>query len=252
MIEIESARKAFGDTPVVDDVTLRIPARGVTSIIGPNGAGKSTLLSLVARLAGLDGGRIRVDGLDVSTTPGPVLARRLAVLRQDNHMTARLTVRDLVAFGRYPHSRGRPAPGDAEHVARALAYLDLGDLADRFLDELSGGQRQRAFVAMVLCQDTDYLLLDEPLNNLDMPHAASMMRILRRAADELGRTVVVVLHDINFAAWHSDHIVAMRAGRVCRQGTPEEIVQAPVLEAIYGVPFAVRRIDGRPTCLFWR
>ncbi|WP_182086411.1 ATP-binding cassette domain-containing protein [Aureimonas sp. ME7] len=252
MIEIQGATKRYGGTLVVDDVTLTLPSRGLTSIIGPNGAGKSTLLSLIARLVGLDAGRIRVGGLDVTTTAGPVLARRLAVLRQDNPMTARLTVRDLVAFGRYPHSRGRPGPGDAEHVSRALAYLNLADLADRFLDELSGGQRQRAFVAMVLCQNTDTLLLDEPLNNLDMPHAAAMMRLLRRAADELGRTVVVVLHDINFAAWHSDHIVAMRGGRVSCQGTPDEIVRTEVLETIYGVPFPVQRIDGRPTCLFWR
>ncbi|WP_416356134.1 ABC transporter ATP-binding protein [Aureimonas phyllosphaerae] len=252
MIEIQGVSKRYRGALVVDDVSLRIPARGVTSIIGPNGAGKSTLLSMIARLVGLDGGTIAIDGLDVVTTAGPVLARRLAVLRQDNHMTARLTVRDLVAFGRYPHSRGRPAAGDEEHVARALGYLDLTDLADRFLDELSGGQRQRAFVAMVLCQDTDYILLDEPLNNLDMRHSAAMMRILRRAADELGRTVVVVLHDINVASWHSDHIVAMRAGRVCRQGTPDEIVSESVLQDIYGIPLAVERIDGRPVCLFWR
>ncbi|MBB3953054.1 ABC transporter ATP-binding protein [Aureimonas jatrophae] len=252
MIEVENVSKSYRGSLVVDDVSLRIPARGVTSIIGANGAGKSTLLSMIARLVGLDGGRIVVDGLNVGTTAGPVLARRLAVLRQDNHMTARLTVRELVAFGRYPHSRGRPVAGDAEHVARALRYLDLDDLADRFLDELSGGQRQRAFVAMVLCQDTDYVLLDEPLNNLDMRHAAAMMRILRRAADELGRTVVVVLHDINVASWHCDHIVAMRAGRICRQGTPDEIVCEPVLQEIYGVPLKVERIEGRPVCLFWR
>lgn len=252
MIEIQGVSKRYRGALVVDDVSLRIPARGVTSIIGPNGAGKSTLLSMIARLVGLDGGTISVDGLNVVTTAGPILARRLAVLRQDNHMTARLTVRDLVAFGRYPHSRGRPAAGDEEHVARALGYLDLTDLADRFLDELSGGQRQRAFVAMILCQDTDYFLLDEPLNNLDMRHSAAMMRILRRAADELGRTVVVVLHDINVASWHSDHIVAMRAGRVRRQGTPDEIVSEPVLEDIYGIPLAVERINGRPVCLFWR
>ncbi len=166
-------------------------------------------------------------------------------------MTARLTVRDLVAFGRYPHSRGRPNSQDDAHVARALAYLGLDELSHRFLDELSGGQRQRAFVAMVLAQDTDTVLLDEPLNNLDMRHAASMMRLWRDAARDMGKTVVMVLHDINFAAWHADHIVAMRGGAVCRQGPPETIIEEAALREIYDMDIAVRLIDGRRVCLFY-
>ncbi|KAA0969777.1 ABC transporter ATP-binding protein [Aureimonas fodinaquatilis] len=251
MIKAESLSKRYGDTLVVDDVTLALPKGGITSIIGPNGAGKSTLLSLMARLVGADVGRVMVDGLDVATTASDVLARRLAILRQDNHMTARLTVRDLVTFGRYPYSRGRPTEDDAAHVARALKHMGLDDLSRRYLDELSGGQRQRAFVAMVLCQDTDYVLLDEPLNNLDMKHAASMMQLWREAARKLGKTVVVVLHDINFAAWYSDYIVAMREGRVCRQGSPEDIIQAPVLRDIYEMDIDVREIDGKRICLFY-
>ncbi|WP_268595839.1 ATP-binding cassette domain-containing protein, partial [Escherichia coli] len=140
--------------------------------------------------------------------------RRLAILRQDNHLPLRLTVRDLVAFGRYPHTGGRLTLDDKVHIDRAIAYLELEPLADRYLDEMSGGQRQRAFVAMVLCQDTRYVLLDEPLNSLDMKHAVAMMGTLRRAADELGKTVVLVLHDINFASAYADRIVAMKAGRV--------------------------------------
>jgi iron complex transport system ATP-binding protein len=251
MIVTSGVAKRYGGTLVVDDVTLTIPPRGITSIIGPNGAGKSTLLSMIARLTGLDAGHVTVDGLDVVTTPSDVLARRLAILRQENHMTARLTVRDLVTFGRYPHSRGRPTQDDMAHVARALDYLGLTELSGRFLDELSGGQRQRAFVAMVLCQDTDYVLLDEPLNNLDMKHAAAMMRLWRGACRDFGKTVVVVLHDINFASWHSDHIVAMRNGRVCRQGTPDEIVTAQALKDIYDMDIAVQDVDGRRICLFY-
>src|SRR5690606_5466437 len=162
-----------------------------------NGAGKSTLLSIVSRLIPADEGTVTVDGMDVATTPGERLARRLAVLRQDNHLSVRLTVRELVAFGRFPHSGGRLTARDHR-------------LADRQLDQLSGGQRQRAHVAMVLCQDTDYVLLDEPLNNLDMRHAVHMMRRLRRMADDFGKTVVLVVHDINFASCHSDTIVAMK------------------------------------------
>ena len=245
MIRVENAIKRYDETVVVDDVSLELAAGGVTAIIGPNGAGKSTLLSMISRLVGLDAGTVTVDGLDVTKTPGEVLARRLSILRQDNQMTTRLTVGDLVAFGRYPHSRGRPTREDARHIENALDYMDLGELRDRFLDELSGGQRQRAFVAMVLCQDTDYVLFDEPLNNLDIRHAVSMMRMIRRAADELRKTVVVVLHDINFASCHADRIVAMCDGRIFRQGTPEEIIRTEVLQALYGTAFEVNLVKGK-------
>lgn len=251
MIIATGVRKYYGKTPVVDDVTITIPAGGITAIIGPNGAGKSTFLSLISRLIGMDAGQVTVDGLDVVSTPSDTLARRLSVLRQDNHMTARLTVRDLVAFGRYPHSKGRLTVEDKGHIDRSLAYLDLTELGDRFLDELSGGQRQRVFVAMVLCQDTDYLLLDEPLNNLDMKHAAGMMKLLQRASRELGKTVVTVLHDINFASWYADHIVAMRDGKVIRQGSPQEIVTPETLQEIYDMAIRVLEIDGRRVSLFY-
>lgn len=251
MIVTKDVTKNYGATAVVDGVSLALPAGGITSIIGPNGAGKSTLLSMVSRLMAMDKGMVTVDGLDVATTASDVLARRLSILRQDNHMTARLTVRDLVSFGRYPHSRGRLTPDDVRHIDDAIGYLHLGELADRFLDELSGGQRQRAFVAMVLCQDTDYVLLDEPLNNLDMKHAMGMMKLLRRAADELGKTVVLVLHDINFASWYSDHIVAMKNGRVAAQGSAQEIITPSVLGAIYDMEIKVHEIGGQRISVYY-
>ena len=244
MIEIDGVTKRYGSAAVVDDVTLRIPKGGLTAIIGPNGAGKSTLLSLVSRLKPMDAGRICVDGLDVARTRGDVLARRLSILRQENHIEARLTVADLVAFGRYPYSKGRLTLDDREHIEAALRFLELEDLRHRFLDELSGGQRQRAFVAMVLCQDTDYVLLDEPLNNLDMKHAVGMMRRLRRIVDELGKTVVVVLHDINFASCYADRIVAMKCGRVACQGSPADVMRPETLRDIYDLHVPVHLIDG--------
>ena len=193
-----------------------------------------------------------MEGLDVARADSRELARRLAILRQDNHLPLRLTVRDLVAFGRYPHSGGRLTLQDKEHVDRAIDYLELEPLADRYLDEMSGGQRQRAFVAMVLCQDTRYVLLDEPLNSLDMKHAVAMMGTLRRAADELGKTVVLVLHDINFASCYADRIVALKQGRVACQGAPAELVRAEVLSALYALPIAVHEIDGRRICVYYR
>lgn len=245
MIRVENAVKRYEETVVVDSVSLELATGGVTAIIGPNGAGKSTLLSMISRLIGLDAGTVSIDGLDVTKTQSDVLARRLSILRQDNQMTARLTVGDLVAFGRYPHSRGRLTREDARHIENSLGYMDMGGFRDRFLDELSGGQRQRAFVAMVLCQDTDYVLFDEPLNNLDIRHAVSMMHMIRRAADDLGKTVIVVLHDINFASCHADRIVAMRDGKIFRQGTPEEIIRSDVLEELYGTAFEVTVTTGK-------
>ncbi|MCW5696448.1 MAG: ATP-binding cassette domain-containing protein [Bauldia sp.] len=244
MIELGGLTKAYGDMVVVDGISLTIPSGGITSIIGPNGAGKSTLLSMIGRLLKATAGTVSVDGLDVAATPSNTLARRLSVLRQENHITARLTVRDLVTFGRYPHSRGRVTAGDRDKVTAAIDWLGISDLAGRFLDELSGGQRQRAFIAMVLCQETDHVLLDEPLNNLDLKHAVGMMKLIRRAADDLGRTLVVVLHDVNFAAHYSDRIIAMRGGKVVHHGTPDEVVRADILTDIYDVPIAVHELAG--------
>ncbi|WP_347349735.1 ATP-binding cassette domain-containing protein [Nigerium sp.] len=244
MIVTEHLQGAYGDTIVVDDVSIAVPRGGVTALVGPNGAGKSTLLALVSRLMGPRAGTVTVDGLDVTTTPSDALARRLAILKQDNHLSVRLTVEELVAFGRYPHSHGRLTASDHDHVRRAMGYLDLEPLAGRFLDELSGGQRQRAFVAMVLAQDTDYILLDEPLNNLDMAHAVRMMSQLRAAADDLGRTIVIVLHDLNAAAAYADHMVAMKDGRVAAAGTVADLMREDLLSAVFDLPVRVLDVDG--------
>jgi iron complex transport system ATP-binding protein len=251
MIVARNLTKSYGNSVIVRDVSLEISRTGVTSIIGPNGAGKSTLLGLLSRILPASSGSVHVDDLDVAKTPSDVLARRLSILRQDNHIMARLTVRDLVAFGRFPHSRGRLTENDQRMIDDAMRYLELGTLAGRFLDELSGGQRQRAFVAMVLCQNTDYVLMDEPLNNLDMRHASSMMKLVRRIADEMGKAFVLVLHDINFASIYSDHIIAMRDGAVITQGPPSEILQGPVLREIFEIDIPVHEIDGRRLGLFY-
>ena len=251
MIEIANVRKSYGDTIVVRDVSLQIPRHGITSIIGPNGAGKSTLLSMISRLAPVTAGTVKVDGLDVTKTPSDILAKRLSILRQDNRVGARLTVRDLVEFGRYPYSKGRLTAEDHVQADRAIGFLGLEALSDRFLDELSGGQRQRAYVAMVLCQDTDYVLFDEPLNNLDMKHAVGMMKLLRQAADTLGKTIVLVLHDINFASCYSDYIVAMRDGSVIRHGTPDEIMTSEAIREVYDMDVEIQDIQGRRISIYY-
>ena len=251
MIETRKVVKVHGTTTVLHGVDVQIPAGQLTAIIGPNGAGKSTLLALVSRLAPITSGTASVAGLDVGKTASDALAKVMAILRQDNQSALRLTVRDLVGFGRFPHSKGRMTAEDLRHVDEALEYLHLQELADRFLDELSGGQRQRAYIAMVLCQDTPYILLDEPLNNLDMAHAVTMMKLLRRMVDERGKTVVVVLHDINFASCYADHILAMKDGRVAYEGSPLQVVQDAVLSSLYGLEVSVHEVKGQRLCHYF-
>ena len=242
MITLENVTKQYSSTVQIGPVDLQSPSGGLTALIGPNGAGKSTLLTMIGRLLGLDDGAIAVAGYDVTTTKSKDLAKIVSILRQENHFITRLTVRQLVGFGRFPYGGGRLTADDEVIISRAIDFLGMTDLEHRFLDQLSGGQRQRAYVAMVLAQDTDYLLLDEPLNNLDMQHSVQMMRHLARAATELGRTVVVVLHDINFAARYADYICAVKDGRLARFGTPDEIMDSAVLTEIFNTD--VRVIDG--------
>ena len=252
MIAVDGLTKSYGTATVVDGVSLTLPDAGVTSIIGPNGAGKSTLLSMVSRILGPDAGTASVDGVDVFSASSREVAKRLSVLRQDTHMTARITVRELVEFGRFPHSGGRLTPDCRAAVTSALSYCDLDHLAHRGLHELSGGQRQRAFVAMVLAQDTRYVLLDEPLNNLDMAHATGVMRLLRRLADERDKSIVLVLHDINYASAHSDRIIAMRDGAVVADGAPAEVITPDALEDVYGMPFTVHRLGDDLVASYFR
>lgn len=234
MIKLTTVSKYYSQSSGVGPLTLNIPEAGLTSLIGPNGAGKSTMLLMIGRLLKLDAGTIHVAGMNVADARSGDLARVLAILRQDNHFITRLTVRQLVGFGRFPHSGGRLTALDYQAIARYIEFFNLESIADCYLDELSGGQRQRAYVAMILCQETDYILLDEPLNNLDIAHSVQMMDHLRQAVDSLGRTIVMVLHDLNFAARYSDHICAMQAGQIQHFGPPATIFRPEILSELYG------------------
>ncbi|WP_422374712.1 ABC transporter ATP-binding protein [Roseibium sp.] len=249
MIEIENVSFRHGKTPVLRDISLRIERGGLTALIGPNGAGKSTLFALMARLLPLQSGYIRFDGMDVGNAPSRDLARKLAILRQDTSTASRISVLDMVGFGRFPHHRGRPTPDDHAKVEVALETFELKAIADRFIDELSGGQRQRVLVAMAFAQDTDYLLLDEPLNNLDMHFARDLMRQLRSLSDDHGKTVVVVLHEINYAASHADRIIALKNGALAATASPQDFMTPETLSKIYDMEVAVRTIDGRKVAL---
>ncbi|GAB2602248.1 iron ABC transporter ATP-binding protein [Nitrincola alkalisediminis] len=251
MIEVNGLNKAYQTQKVVDQVSFQLKGAGVTAIIGPNGAGKSTLLGLISRLQHPDQGWVRVDELDVHHCAGDRLAQTLAILRQENQISTRLTVEDLVSFGRYPYSKGRINEQDLYKIEQALVFLDLTDLRHRYLDELSGGQRQRAYIAMVLCQDTRYLLLDEPLNNLDMKHAVGIMKLLRRAADEMGKQVVLVLHDINFAATYADCILAMKEGQLVYMGSPEVVITPEIMLDLYDLEMTIQQVRGKPVAFYY-
>lgn len=251
MITLKDVSKKYSSSVAIGPVTLEIPTGGLTALVGPNGAGKSTMLTMVGRLMGIDEGSIEVSGYDVATTNSKDLAKIVSILRQENHFVTRLTVRQLVGFGRYPHSKGRLNQADEEIISRSIDFLDLGELEGRYLDELSGGQRQRAYVAMVLAQDTDTVLLDEPLNNLDMKHSVVMMQHLQRAAAELNRTIVIVLHDINFAGHYADYICAMKHGKVVQFGTPEQIMQDEILTEVFETPVSVISGPNGPLAVYY-
>lgn len=233
MIKINNARKMYSEKVKIGPLNIEIPKAGFTSLIGPNGAGKSTTLLMIGRLLDLDEGQIMVANMDVSSSKSNDLAKIVTILRQENHFVTRLTVRQLAGFGRFPYSKGRLTKADEEIISKYIDFLDLTELEDRYLDELSGGQRQRAYVAMVLCQETEYVLLDEPLNNLDVARSVQMMEYLRHVANEFGRTILTVMHDINFAAKYSDRICAMKEGQIAAFGTVEEVMDPELLTDIF-------------------
>ncbi|MDU6264156.1 MAG: ATP-binding cassette domain-containing protein [Anaerocolumna aminovalerica] len=242
MIRIDNAKKVYTDEVKIGPLNIDIPKAGLTSLVGPNGAGKSTTLLMIGRLLNMDEGHIKVANMDISQCKSEDLAKVLTILRQENHFVTRLTVRQLAGFGRFPHSKGRLTNEDEVIISKYIDFLGLTDLENRYLDELSGGQRQRAYVAMVLCQETEYVLLDEPLNNLDVARSVQMMEHLRHVANEFGRTILTVLHDINFAAKYSDRICAMKDGQIAAFGTVEEIMDSEILTNIFETKIEI--IDG--------
>lgn len=251
MIALNHVHKSYGSTQVLNDVSVQFPPGRVTSLIGPNGAGKTTVLMLIARLQKPSQGTLTLGGRDSATIPVRDYAKRVATLRQTQAMSLRLTVEELVAFGRFPYSQGNLTAVDQEVVDQAIGFLSLQALRTCYIDELSGGQRQMAFLAMTIAQQTDYLLLDEPLNNLDMKHAVMIMGALRRLCDEQGRTVILVVHDINFAANYSDHIVAMKHGAVHSQGAVAQVVNEACLRDLYELDFEILRSEHGFVCNYF-
>jgi iron complex transport system ATP-binding protein len=251
MIEIKQVSKSYGQTKVIDHVSLEVEKGKITSFIGANGAGKSTLLGMICRLTDIDEGEILIDGIKLSNWDRNELAKKISILKQTNQVSLKLTIRELVSFGRFPYSKGRLTKEDEQFIDEALEFMKLKEMEHKYLEQLSGGQRQRAFIAMVIAQNTEYILLDEPLNNLDMKHSAEMMKTLRRLVDELGKTVVIVMHDINFASCYSDNMVALKNGKLQEIGSTDLIISQDVLNEIYDMPFKIEMIENRKICVYY-
>jgi iron complex transport system ATP-binding protein len=247
-MKITGLSLGYGEHLIVDSVDLEIPQGRLTVIVGPNGSGKSTLLRGMSRLLRPRAGSVHLGDVDIADFSSTDLARRLALLPQAPVTPQGLTVGDLVARGRFPHRAWYQRWNDIDEqaVRRALARVDLLDRTADQVSELSGGQRQRAWLAMVLAQDTDHLLLDEPTTYLDLAHAVEVMALARDIAHESGRTVVGVLHDLTLAARFADHMVVVADGQVVATGSPEQVVTSELLASVFGLRAEVITVDGAP------
>ena len=252
MIRIRNVGKKYREKEGVTQVSLTIPENQIIAFIGSNGAGKSTLLSMIARTLTRSSGEVYIDEKELKGWNNNELAKKLAILKQDNHFQIRLTIRELVSFGRYPYSKGKLTSNDEQIIQEAIDYMELNEIQDQYLDELSGGQRQMALIAMVIAQGTEYIFLDEPLNNLDMHHSVQIMKVLRRLVEEKNKTVMVVIHDINFVSCYADYIIALRQGELLKAGPTSEILCTENLKQIYGMDIEVKQIDGNQICLYYK
>lgn len=246
---LKNLSKSYDGKFVVTDVNLSLPENKVISFIGPNGAGKSTVLNMISRLHKKDSGQIIFKGKELENWDNNELAKNLAILTQHNNIQSKITIKELVSFGRFPYCQGRLKDEDEQKVIQALEYMELLDIQHKYLDELSGGQRQRALIAMTIAQDTDYILLDEPTNNLDIYHSSRLMKLIRSLCDKLNKTVIMVLHELNYASFYSDIICVFKQGRLEKVGSPTEIIQHDFLKEVYQVDFNISHIDGKPLCI---
>ncbi len=252
----EGVAVGYGDRLIIEPMDVAVPAGEVTAIIGPNGCGKSTLLKALSRTMPLAAGAVYLDGRAIAEMPTAEVARKMALLPQAPEAPGGLTVGELVALGRYPHQRGfgRLSARDREIIAWALAITHLDDFSGRALDALSGGQRQRAWIAMALAQDTDLILLDEPTTYLDMAHQLEVLELLCSLNEEQGKTIALVIHELNLAARVADWMIALKDGSIRGAGTPEEVMTPAMLREVFALDALIEPDPwtGRPSLVSYR
>ena len=251
MFKINNVNKNYGFQKVLSEINLEIPQNKLTCIIGPNGAGKSTLLNAISRLIKVDKGDILIDSKNLKDWDKKELSKTLSIMKQLNNINVRLTIADLVAFGRYPYSEDRLTENDYQKINEALEYTGLSSIKDKYIDELSGGQKQRTYIAMTLAQDTEYILLDEPLNNLDIKHILEVMHLLKKLVEEQNKTIILVVHDINIASTFADYIIAMKNGEIIESGLTEDIINNEILYKIYEINFQIENFKNKNFCLYY-
>ncbi|MEM0910795.1 MAG: ATP-binding cassette domain-containing protein [Pseudomonadota bacterium] len=251
MLNLKNVSLNIGNTPILQDVTCEIPNDKLTAIVGPNGSGKSTLLNAISLTRAMSQGEVTLNGQIISELSRSELAEHLSILRQENAIDAKIQVTELVNFGRFPHHKGKPNQEDWNWVNKAICDVQLENECDKYLDALSGGQKQRAFIAMILAQQTQNILLDEPLNNLDMKHSVSVMQSLQKLADKEGKAIGIVIHDINFAARYCNHIIALKNGKCFYTGNCDDFFHDDVLTELFDMPMHVSTIDGKKVCLYY-
>lgn len=249
----EALCAGYSGRQVLADVDFKVQDGSVTVLLGPNGSGKSTLLKTLARTLAPDAGKVLLDGTDIHRQSTRAVAQRLGILPQSPSAPDGLTVRELVGLGRFPYQSlmRQWSRHDEAAVEDAMAVADVAAFAERPVDALSGGQRQRCWIAMVLAQETELLLLDEPTTFLDLKVQVDLLELLVSLAHQKGRTLLVVLHDLNLAAAYADRLVMMKAGRILRDGTPEEVFTADNLKQVFDLDAQVIRepVAGRPVCV---
>ena len=244
---------AYQQNVIIPPMDVEIPRGCITSIIGPNGCGKSTLLKALSRMLPIRSGQVLLDGGLIARMPTAEVAKQMAILPQGPQAPGGLTVAELVAYGRYPHQKGfgRLRKEDYEAIAWAMHITGMEEFSDRDIDALSGGQRQRAWIAMALAQDTQVILLDEPTTYLDMAHQLEVLKLLEELNQSQGKTIALVIHDLNLAARFSHHMIAMRGGKICYEGSPDDIMTPRVLEEVFSLKACITRDPwtDKPVCI---
>ncbi|GGF95623.1 ABC transporter ATP-binding protein [Paenibacillus aceti] len=244
---------AYEDRLIVQDLNISIPAGEITALVGANGSGKSTILKTMARILQPKKGTVLLDGKSIHKQSTREVAKQLAILPQNPTAPEGLTVRELVSYGRFPHQKGFGGmkAEDRRVIDCAIEATKMGEFCDRALEQLSGGQRQRAWIAMALAQETEILFLDEPTTFLDMAHQLEVMQLLEQLNDELGRTIIMVVHDLNHAARYAQYMIAIKQGKAISFGTPEEVVTTEVLREVFGIEadIVTDPRSGVPLCL---
>lgn len=250
-VRVTNLSVSYEEVPVIREMNLAIPAGKITIIIGANGCGKSTLLKAVGRILKPSAGEIYIDGKNIRSQKPRNIAKQLAFLPQTPKCPEQITVRELVAYGRFPYQKaiGGMDMHDKEQVEWAIAETGLQEFADRLVESLSGGQRQRAWIAMTLAQETPTILLDEPTTYLDMAHQLEVLELLQKLNRQKQYTIVMVLHELNQACRFADHIIGMKNGAVICEGSPKDAITRETLKQIYGIDATLQESPGGyPIC----